>query len=371
MFWMLLLFFTNLYREPSIENVISGVVFLMSLLVHEYGHALTALYFGARPTITLEGFGGAAQYNGKGFTPMQHFLITLNGPLFESLLIVVSYSLLKLNLFDNYYVQYFLYVTMRINIFWCLLNLIPVAPLDGGHLVRYFLEKKFGEKGHLASILIGFVAIACVAPFLFFEGFFFFGTLILIYGFLNFQTLQELRTTPGENPFSWYSKGIEAIKNHELEKAKVILKKLLKSKDVQVKHLAIEVLAQIYFQENENEKAYELLLKADHQFLKDGKCLLCKLAFEQKNFALIGNYARDIYEIEPSFEIALLNSKAFACLDQPALAGAWLVTASQFGMNYQEKIQNALSGQVYDCVRGQNAFKQYAEKISVETFAFK
>jgi len=76
-FWILMLFFTGIYRDFSIESVIVGLVLFLSLIVHEYGHALTALYFGAQPTITLEGLGGKAQYNGARMTSQQQLWITI------------------------------------------------------------------------------------------------------------------------------------------------------------------------------------------------------------------------------------------------------------------------------------------------------
>lgn len=364
-FWIFLIFFTNFYQDPSIESLICGGVMIMSLLVHEYGHALTAVFFGASPTITLEGFGGRAQYSGRGITPKQHFLITLNGPLLESSLIAISYYLLKSDVFAGHsYIQYFLYVTMRLNILWCLLNLIPVLPLDGGHLVRYLLERKFGDNGHRISLVIGLACVALVAPYLFYLGFFFFGTLLLIFGFQNSQLLWILRSSVREHsPFSRYTQGVDAMFNNEPEKAEKLLKPLLKCKDLQVKHSAMESLAELYFKENEMEKAYDFLLKMDHQSLKGGKCLLCKLAFERENYELVGEYSRDIYDIAPSYDIAILNSKAFAYLKQPAISAAWLVTASQFGEEQRERVKNVLLEQAYDFVRDQEGFKHYAAKI--------
>jgi stage IV sporulation protein FB len=361
-YWLFLFFFTDICRDPSIEGIILGIVFSLSLLVHEYGHALTARWFGATPTITLGAFGGFAQYSNRGITSAQDFIITLNGPLADCILAILSYGLLKLDLFyDHPYIEYFLYITMRLNILWCLLNLIPASPLDGGHLVRYFLDKKFGEESHKLSILIGLICIILVVPYLYYKGLFFFGTLLVIYGIQNFQ---ELRSAKGSfNQFSIYTRGIEAINNNENEKAKNTFRKLLKSKDLQIRYSAIESLAKIYFEENECKKSYDLLLKSDHQLLKEGKCLLCKLAFEQKNYALIEKYSRDIYSIEPSFEIAILNSKAFAFLRQPTLAGAWLVTASQFGELYRANAKEILLETTYNQVRDHDSFNQYVEKI--------
>ena len=165
-------------------------------------------------------------------------------------------------------------------------------------------------------------------------------------------------------PFSCYVQAVDAMNRNEPEKAKALLIKLLKSKDVQIKHNAMESLAKVYLQEGHDQKSYNLLLKADHQFLKEGKCLLCKLAFERKNYELVSKYSREIYDLEPSFEVATLNSKTFACLRESALAGAWLLTASQFGEKYKQDVRNILLHPSYDFVKNEEAFKQYAEEMN-------
>lgn len=332
MFFVFLLFFTNLYRDFCLENIILGSVFFFSLLVHEYGHALTALYFGANPWIVLEGFGGQAHYNSFRITSKQRFIITLNGPLLESILVVIPYALLNLRIFSAFpLVEYTLFVTMKVNILWCLLNLIPVAPLDGGHLLQYILEKRWGERGGKIGQWIGLASVCVIAPYLFFQGYFFFGSLLLIFGWNHFQELKKDWRIPKQaSAFRYHVKAEQAIKEDQLQEAKILLKKLLKTKNCSMQHSAIENLAKIYEQEGKSQKAYELLLKSDHSLLKDGKCLLCRLAYEQKNYDLVAKYAYDIYEIEPSYEIATLNGKAFAKLEQMDLSEAWFSTAAQF-----------------------------------------
>lgn len=358
-FWLFLLFFTGFYQDPSTESVIVGLVMIVSLLLHEYGHALTAVYFGAKPSITLEGFGGRAEYSNYGMSKTQELLITINGPLFESLLIIFPYFLLRSEVFALHpNIQYVLYVTMRINILWCALNLIPIAPLDGGHIARYFLDKIFKDQGYKISLILGLTCAAVIAPYLYVKGYSFFPILLLILGFQNLQKLrQELAQNKVSN-FSLYMRGIEAERLYDFEEAKKNFKKLLKSKDNQLKHSAIESLAKIYHYENEGQKSYELLLKADHQFLGESKNLLCQLAFERKNYQLVGKYSRENYSIEPSFETAVLNSQAFAFLNQPDLAAGWLTTASQFGIEYQDKIKDLLKLTTYDSVRDHEAFNK-------------
>lgn len=350
-FWIFFLLFTRLYSGISIESFILGAVLIVSLLVHEYGHALTAEYFGAKSEITLEGFGGYASYNSFGMSLKQLFLITLNGPLFESILIFIPYYLIETGVFaGHYYVQFLLYATMKLNILWCLFNLIPVAPLDGGKMLGYFLEGRFGEKGRQLSFRIGIFAAVLCAAYLFYLGYFFFGGLLLFFGFQSYQRAKfSFRRS---NPFQDYNQAIMALRDEDLEAAKSLLGKLVKSRDKYYRDLATEALAKVYVQEGAGDKAYGLLIKAEV-----GKCLLCKLAFERKNYALVCKYANVCFETEPTYEVALRISKAFAFLGQPMHAGAWLETAAKF-----QKVDVALLDQIYDAVRNQEAFKQYAEK---------
>lgn len=360
-----MILFTNIYRDYTLESVILGIVLFMSLLVHEYGHALTARFFGASPTINLEAFGGFAQYNPVGITEKQRFLITLNGPLLESLLIFLSYFLLKSDVIENYYFRYFLYATLRINIIWCLLNLIPVAPLDGGHLLRYLLEKRWGDTGTKVSTILGLVCVIAITPFLFVKGFMFFAMLLLIYGYQNYQTLSKSRSTSSElNHYSAYVKAMEAIKQKDIENAKVLLERLLKSKNEQVKHSATESLAALYFMKGLDQKAYDILLKSNHQDLKDGKLLLCKLAFKRKNYDLVANYSWDIYEIDPSFETALLNARAFAHLNNSKVSAGWLETASQFGVEKRDMILEVVLEADFDFVRESEFFSKFSQTLS-------
>lgn len=345
-FWIFLLFFADVLRQPNFDSLILAGIFFVSLLVHEMGHALTARFFGAKPAVILEAFGGYAQYNNYGISPKRQFLITLNGPLFESLLILVSYYFLMSGIFDkSYYATLTLYLMMKVNIIWVLLNLIPIKPLDGGNLLRYILLDKFGYRSERITNIIGLV-IACIAiPYLFLIGLYFFSVLLCIFAFRNYQELKLSRVSLAENPFSLYLKSIEMLKDNNASGAKELLKGLIKSKDSHIRNPSLEALADIYYRAGDSAKAYQLLLKADVS--KEGKPLLCKLAFLFKNYKLVAQYAFEIYAQEPSFEIALLNAKAYAHLNQHKLASGWLKTASQFGPEYQSEIDTLLQTPPY------------------------
>ncbi|WP_419241842.1 site-2 protease family protein [Cardinium endosymbiont of Nabis limbatus] len=170
-YWIFLLLVMGGIGGPYIESLLWSTVFTMSILIHEYGHALVALFFRAEPMIVLQAFGGRTFFNEAQTTAKQKFLITLAGPVFQGLLALTGYLLLQFNIFNSYVLNHFLFVTTYINSRWLLLNLIPIAPLDGGWLVRYILEKKFGRKGYLASIIIGLTAAAIAIPCFYFQGY--------------------------------------------------------------------------------------------------------------------------------------------------------------------------------------------------------
>lgn len=364
-FWIFVIFFTSIYQSPSVYSLILGGVLILSLLVHEFGHALTARFYGAQPNIVLQAFGGRAEYKDRAMTSKQAFYVTLNGPLLESLLIPLSYLILKSGIFSGYcYIQYFFYATMRINIIWCLLNLIPIAPLDGAHLLNYFLEKKFRSRGTQATLFVGLICVASIAPYLLFKGFFFFGIMLIIFGYQNFNALKRLRASTGENnPFKVYLQGVEALNNKDTAAAKKLLKKLLKSKDSKIRALSTQSLAEAFYIEGSKQTAYDMLINTNPSDLKDGKYLLCKLAFEKKNYDLIANYSRDIYENNPSFEVAILNSKAFAHLGQADLSFGWLETASLFGEKHKQEVQKIVSNPDYETIKNGPFFEQFMEKI--------
>ena len=127
-------------------------------------------------------------YEKENISEKQRCIVTLCGPLLESILILAPYCWIQTDLVENYYLNYTLYVMIKLNILWCLLNLIPIQPLDGGVISKYLLEKKFGSMGLDVSYLLGIVSAIVGGPYLLLQGYFFFGSILLFHGFRNIQT---------------------------------------------------------------------------------------------------------------------------------------------------------------------------------------
>lgn len=165
-----------------------GVVFL-SILVHELGHALTMRYFGQSAHIVMYMLGGLAipESSSMGWgmgrpakdSPNRQILISFAGPgagfLLAGLVLLVIYALggaCTLNLSDypempgikllgvwvvfppdlTDLTRFLLYDLLWVNIFWGLLNLCPVYPLDGGQIARELFTKGDAWNGITRSL---------------------------------------------------------------------------------------------------------------------------------------------------------------------------------------------------------------------------
>ncbi len=91
LFWVIAVLIGWLNSWSPVGTLLWTIVILVSLLVHEYGHALTAKGFGQRVSIELVAMGGLTYHRGKKLKPWQDFLIILMGPLAGFLLFVAAY----------------------------------------------------------------------------------------------------------------------------------------------------------------------------------------------------------------------------------------------------------------------------------------
>ena len=120
--------------------VIWIVLSFISILLHELGHALAYRVFGSPAEITLHGFGGYAQ----GYRlpkSWQRMIVAFAGPVAQLLLAgaVWGSALLTNWPVQNDYTKAIYLFLMWMNIFWPLINLVPILPLDGGNILREVL----------------------------------------------------------------------------------------------------------------------------------------------------------------------------------------------------------------------------------------
>lgn len=167
------------------------LLIVLSILLHELGHALTAKYYRLTGlSIMLHGFGGFAVSSGAR-TPTQSLIITLAGP---AVTFVLGLACLAIGGFGSdattpgtmLATQFYLIQSLGwVNILLGFLNLIPSLPFDGGQALRAILERKISEfKANRAVAHLGLLITPPVALYglLSKSGFF------TIFGIIGFVT---------------------------------------------------------------------------------------------------------------------------------------------------------------------------------------
>lgn len=201
-FWVTaaLLGFSWLYVEPGgPANLIAWILcVLVSILVHEFGHALTMRAFGHWPEVVLHHFGGYATFRGRE-TPGKSFLITAAGPGVQFLLFGGVFALwLWLTAAgrmpkDGTPLYAALFSMLLINLLWPLLNLLPVFPLDGGRLLLSILELLGVRSASDWTLKTGVVLGTIVAAVFLIRLNFIAGAMFAFMAMENYQTLKGQR----------------------------------------------------------------------------------------------------------------------------------------------------------------------------------
>ncbi len=135
-----------------LEDIGMVLIVFVCVVLHEFGHALTAQHFGVGTRdITLLPIGGVASLERMPEDPKQEFWITVAGPMVNLVIAGLAFLVLALSgigilmtdLFDDLTswnaVLYFLFWT---NIGLFLFNLIPAFPMDGGRILRSALSMR-------------------------------------------------------------------------------------------------------------------------------------------------------------------------------------------------------------------------------------
>lgn len=130
----------------ALQRVLIWAPVLMGgILFHEFGHAFALKRFGYGPSrIELQGFGGVTiNQRRRQTSPGKSIVISLAGPVASALLSAVSYGVLLGvggGLSPDSFWTEFLGTMALINLFWAVFNMLPINPMDGGHIVLHGLR---------------------------------------------------------------------------------------------------------------------------------------------------------------------------------------------------------------------------------------
>jgi len=363
-FWIFAALIGFLMSQTIVGTLLWIVIIFISVLVHEMGHALTSLIFKQNPKIELVAMGGLTSYQGKKLKYYQQFLIVLMGPVFGILLFGFATLILWLNFISNPTFLATIKVMQVVNLFWSIVNLLPILPLDGGQLLRIALEAFFGIKGFKLSLLLGFIFSSILALGSFAVRYYLLGALFFLFAFQSFDMYRKSKNIKkcdrDEKLSDILVKAQMLIKKGDKQEAEKLLKDLRsKTNEGMIFVQTTHILAFLSYEKKDRKKAYEYLLSIKDKIEDDAICLLHELAFDEKNYKLVKELSASSYKLAPTKEIALKNAKTFAILGEAKPAGGWLKTASQFN---QLDIDKILSENYFDKVKNDPVFKKFFHK---------
>lgn len=170
----------------GIQDALFVLLIFGIVVLHEYGHALTARRFGVKTRdITLLPIGGVARLERIPENPVQEFLIAIAGPAVNVAIAAVCFLLLRgrvsgvgeTTLLDGPLVVRLFWVNVSLVVF----NMLPAFPMDGGRVLRSLLAMNMNYVsatrvaatiGQAVALLMGFVGLFWLGPMLVIIAFF-------------------------------------------------------------------------------------------------------------------------------------------------------------------------------------------------------
>lgn len=200
-------------QGQSIVSAMAGVAFILAVflcvVLHEFGHALTARRYGIKTRdIILLPIGGVARLERLPTRPLQELWVALAGPAVNVAIAVGLFAWLELTAsFEP--LQTMTLTTgpvlerlMAVNLFLVAFNMIPAFPMDGGRVLRAILATRteYSRATQIAASIGQGIAIVFGFIGLFYNPFLLFIALFVWIGAAQEASLAQMQAAIGGIP---------------------------------------------------------------------------------------------------------------------------------------------------------------------------
>jgi stage IV sporulation protein FB len=192
-FVIIVLLGINPYEVRPVLIVSWVVIAFVSILLHEVGHAVAFRIFGVHPNITLYGMGGMTSGSGR-LSPTESIAVSLAGPL--SVLALIGLPALWLQsqgVVGSADGEAILGQVIWINVWWSILNLLPMLPLDGGNVTRSVLDLLTRGRGRRPAEIVSIVVAAGAGLLAYASGLYFGMILAVMFVGINVSSLSQVK----------------------------------------------------------------------------------------------------------------------------------------------------------------------------------
>ena len=348
--------------QPLLFTIVWVVVIFVSILFHEFGHALTAQCFGQKVRIELVATGGVTYPEGGSLRGWREFFVVLDGPIAGLALFFLASLLLSTWFFTSPHVIYALRVVRWVNFFWTMMNLLPVLPLDGGQLLRIIFESIFGMRGVKYSLLISIILSFVFSLVTSFVGLFTFGAIFALFAFQNLATWKRARmitSNDDSDSLTQELKGIEKLIPQKERKGEAMLRLeelRRRAKKGLIFNLASQYLADLRMERAEFESVYALLLPIKKHLTPKSQIYLHHAAYEMRDYPLVVELAGPCFQLFPDPSIAVRSAEACAALIRSKSAVGWLMAARKAGC---ADLDSIASKEIFNSIRHRREFIKF------------
>lgn len=194
-FWLTLVLIGGGLGANNAEAIMIVGMFVLagfiSILVHEFGHALMIKKYRLPTEVHLVAFGGFARYPAGQLGRKESFLVTAAGPAIQIALGVIALIILRnVPVPQGSLLHYMLLYLVWVSFVWAILNCLPVYPLDGGQMLAAIMGpnriKTVFLIGIIVSIAVGLIAFLLLQAWL----------LLIFMGFFAYQNWQQYANAP-------------------------------------------------------------------------------------------------------------------------------------------------------------------------------
>jgi len=222
-FWLIAVLL-GIRASPDASALVMWIVAVfVGVLVHELGHAFVMRWNGFYPGITLYGLGGMASYGqgaygARSLGPWRQIGISFAGPAAGFLLAALVCAVLVISGtgVDAYWglplglqlspagpigsplFTLFIHMILFVTVAYGILNLMPIYPLDGGHIARELFLMAMPRDGIRSSLILSMITAGAIAVLGIMRGSFFLG---ILFGYLALGSYNTLQRYQGRGPW--------------------------------------------------------------------------------------------------------------------------------------------------------------------------